>query len=361
MSENGKRDIQHPNWCFTLNYGGADQLPRSSVDRFLEVLSSKATYLVVGFEVAPTTAQKHAQGYVQLSKRARLTELKAIPDGGTVHWEVARGDEVQNRDYCLKECGDDRLEVGEARTVNSGVREQKRWKEARECAVKNDFAKMDDQIYVMHYSSVKAIARDHLMVGADLDGTCGLWIYGPSGTGKSRTAREEFGPPTNIYLKPVNKWWDGYRDQPHVLLEDVEPSHSVLGYHFKIWADRYAFPAEVKGSTIAIRPKKIVITSQYHPRDIFTDPESLAAILRRFTLRYVGPQPNPWEGTLTTIQIQPPQSTAAIVEDGVNIPSQVATSSVIVTEGLSSKNTSNPLPSPPELSRQTASLQNAQD
>lgn len=288
------RDMQHPNWCFTFNYGGENQPSREVVERFLDLLNSKAQYLVVGFEKAPGTGQLHAQGYIQLSGRARLKQLKALPDGYTVHWEVAKADEITNTEYCLKSCGSDFVQCGEPRQLNAGLREKKNWETTKQLAIAGKLSEVSAQIYVQHYSSLKRIAQDHLKMGSDLSDVCGTWYYGPSGCGKSRHART-LCEADQLYLKPVNKWWDGYRGQTHVLLEDVDPHHSVLAYHFKIWADRYAFPAEVKGSTIAIRPQELMITSQYHPREIFTDPEDLAAIQRRFTLRWMGSLPNPYE------------------------------------------------------------------
>lgn len=65
----------------------------------------------------------------------------------------------------------------------------------------------------------------------------GLWICGPPGTGKSSTIRDVFGD--DLYVKPQNKWWDGYDDQKHVLLDDHDTT--VLGHYIKIWADAYPF------------------------------------------------------------------------------------------------------------------------
>lgn len=67
-----------------------------------------------------------------------------------------------------------------------------------------------------------------------------------------------------------------------VIIDDFSREHSCLGYYLKIWADHYPFAAEIKGATCQARPKKIVITSNYHPRDIWDDPCILEPILRRF-------------------------------------------------------------------------------
>lgn len=40
-----------------------------------------------------------------------------------------------------------------------------------------------------------------------LDVLTNEWIYGPTGTGKSRMARREN---PEAFIKNPNKWWDGY-------------------------------------------------------------------------------------------------------------------------------------------------------
>ena len=89
-----------------------------------------------------------------------------------------------------------------------------------------------------------------------------IWYYGPPGTGKSRKVRQDH---PDVYDKPLNKWWDAYEDQDVVVLDDFGNNHAVLGDHLKRWADHYPFTAEVKGGATTIRPKTIIVTSNYHP------------------------------------------------------------------------------------------------
>lgn len=48
------------------------------------------------------------------------------------------------------------------------------------------------------------------------------------------------------YVKPTNKWWDGYEDI--VILEDVNRvAAKFLSHTIKIWYDEGPFRAEIKG------------------------------------------------------------------------------------------------------------------
>jgi len=81
-----------------------------------------------------------------------------------------------------------------------------------------------------------------------------------------------------------NKWWEHYDHEPEVLIEDVGKTHEWMGDFLKIWADRYGFRAEIKQDSMVLRPEVIIVTSNYHPKDLWPDPSVHEPILRRFQL-----------------------------------------------------------------------------
>lgn len=72
-----------------------------------------------------------------------------------------------------------------------------------------------------------------------------------------------------------------------MLIEDVGIDDKWMGEKLKIWADRYPFTAEIKCDSTMLRPKKIVVTSNYHPSEIWPDRSTLEPLLRRFKLRHM--------------------------------------------------------------------------
>jgi len=272
-------------WCFTINHYTV------SDDIELMELQPHTEYLVFGKEVSPTTGVNHYQGYVVLKEKARLTALKKRLS--RAHLEVARGTPKQASDYCKKE--NDYLEFGKLPDPPhklGGDATATRYQEAWELAKLGDIEAIDSRIRFVNYNVVRRIAQDHQKMPANLDApACGIWYHGPPRSGKSWKARSTEG---TQYLKPCNKWWDGYQNQDIVIIEDIGLEHDLLGYHLKIWADRYAFPAEQKGTTICIRPKKIIVTSNHTIDEIFRAvPATVAALKARFVEVEFAPRADP--------------------------------------------------------------------
>lgn len=105
------------------------------------------------------------------------------------------------------------------------------------------------------------------------------WHYGESGAGKSKHVREKY---KDAYVKTNTKWFDNYMGEDTVIIEEMGPNQ-IGAHHMKQWADHYEFPAEVKGGIVNIRPKRIIVTSNYSIRECWDKPEDYLPIERRFT------------------------------------------------------------------------------
>lgn len=260
------------NWVFTThNY----------TDESITTLDNLTVrYICYGKETCPTTGSPHLQGYVVFPNARRLSTVRELIPGS--HLERARGTPAQCITYCEKE-GRFYERGDRPRTPTElGDGERSRWALALSSAQSGDFDSIDPQILISHLGNLQRIHDVHMVVLPSLPTTAGVWIYGPSGCGKSRGCRTYF---PDLYPKPLNKWWDGYTDQETVLIDDVDPSHyQWIGSFLKIWADHYSFIGESKGRSRPIRPKRLLVTSQYTIEAVFLSlgRELVDALERRF-------------------------------------------------------------------------------
>lgn len=261
---------KHRAWTFTLN--------NYTEESYEAIKAIDCKYLVVGKEVGDS-GTPHLQGYIVFSNQRRMSALqKMIPQGP--HLEAAKGNSLQNYEYCSKD--GDFFEKGErpATPKEKGQNEKKRYAEAWETAKTGDIEDIDADIRMRLYGTIKRIRADYQQQPASLEALDFWWFFGASGTGKSRTARSE--NPV-YYVKNKNKWWDGYVDQPCVIIEEWNPDVvGALNQMLKEWCDHHPFCAETKGNTTCLRPPKIIITSNYTLEECFSsDPVGLLAPLQR--------------------------------------------------------------------------------
>lgn len=90
-----------------------------------------------------------------------------------------------------------------------------------------------------------------------------ICYIGPSGTGKSRAAREAY---PQAYWGPKGKWWDGYCGQETVIVDEMY-GHRFSFSELLQLLDRYPFQVETKGGVRQFTSRRIVFTSNQDPQD----------------------------------------------------------------------------------------------
>jgi len=253
-------------WTFTLN--------NYSDEEYEFMVKSEKVFLIMGKEVAPDTLTPHLQGFIYFKTEKSLKQMKKL--SSRAHWEMAMGNVEQNITYCSKEGNFEQWGNPPLSQAEKGAAGKAAITERWELAKAGRFEELPPEQLRMyeyiHRRNLNPIDR------VELDNE---WIHGTSGCGKSRYIRDEYG--SCYYSKPMSKWWDGYNGEDVVVLDDFDPTHGVyLGYFLKIWTDHYTFNAEIKGGMIKIRPKKIIVTSQYSLPECFTEQLTVDALIRRF-------------------------------------------------------------------------------
>lgn len=257
-------------WCYTLNNPTAPlELPDT-------------IYHIYGEEVGES-GTPHYQGYVVFEKRKRLTQLKKLSP--TAHWEVAKGTPLQASDYCKKdgkfhETG----ELPEHQGAKGGAANKRKYDDAFAKAKEGNLLEIESNLLIRHYSTWKKIRHDFHPKPVPRPTLDNEWISGETGVGKTSGALKRY---PDAYMKPCNKWWDGYNYEEVVIIDDMDlqcnSSDGISHRNIKIWTDHNPFIAEFKGGSMLIRPAKLIFTSQYTLDRLYSDPETLSALQRRFT------------------------------------------------------------------------------
>lgn len=251
-------------WCFTLNNpsGGAELY--KSID---------CLYIVIGDETGESGTHHH-QGYIYFKNARAFDGIKKILPAGA-HIEAANGNAAQNRTYCTKE--KILLEIGECpaqgkrkdiETVRSMIQEG--------CSMRaivdsvNSFQAIRGAELLLKYQEA---ARDWVPEV--------YWFWGPTGTGKTRTAFDLCAEP---WVSGRNlKWWEGYDAHTDVIIDDFRGDFCTFHELLRI-LDRYPYRVEVKGGSRQLLAKRIFITCPVGPQAAYPGcGEKINQLLRRIT------------------------------------------------------------------------------
>lgn len=267
-------NVNKPNryYCFTINNYSATDIEQ------LMAFCDDTTYLTYGFEKGTQESTKHIQGYVELPRPQRFSYIKKrLP---RAHLEIRHGSRTQARDYCHKE---------DPKPFEYGI-----WKPDKQ-GMRNDLVavkrKIDEGV------SEEVIADEHFNTwcrnyraferyrNLKNKKRCTekkvIWIYGPTGTGKSKKAMDL--APDAYWKPPETKWFDGYAGESTVILDDFRPSWFSFSYLLRL-LDRYPMSVENKGGSVPWVPTTIIVTCPSHPDELYNFvTEDIKQLKRRIT------------------------------------------------------------------------------
>lgn len=250
--------------------------------QFTPYLPAGCEWIRGQLEIGGDTQYVHWQLVVGFKRKLRLGGVKRI-FGDSAHAELTRSAAAE--DYVWKDdtaVANTRFELGQRSVKRSSKTD---WDQIWQSAVDGKFESIPAGIRVSSYAALSRIAKDHLKPTA-IERTVTVYV-GPTGVGKSRRAWEAAG--WDAYPKdPNTKFWDGYRGQEHVVMDEFRGKIDIS--NILRWTDRYPVSVETKGSGAVFNAKRIWITSNLHPDRWYPDldQETKDALMRRLTIEVMG-------------------------------------------------------------------------
>lgn len=282
-------------WTFTLNNYNEDDKP--------ELWNSgKHRYLIYGHEKGDN-GTPHIQGYIVLNERTTLRVMKTKYNT-RCHWEERKGTHPEARDY-IKKIGkySDKLHTIVAGPWEYGAEPEGQGKrtdlDAARDMINEGKSELEvaDAMFSTWCRNYKALERYRKLTTPGRSWhTEVLVLVGPTGTGKSRRAFDEFGASAFWLSAPRDRsggvWWDGYDGHEHVVIDEFYGWMRIDALLRLL--DRYPLIVENKGGGTTMLAKKVIITTNRKPRDWYKNCEQLwPALVRRLTpplgkVEYVG-------------------------------------------------------------------------
>lgn len=229
-------------------------------------------YIAWGEETCPETGRRHHQAFCYFHNPLSTSKRNLNKIGnmfGEVHANVEpmRGSFTQNTAYCSKE--------GSYHTVG----------DAPSQGARGDIEEIRDAILSGTTTSDEVCEADpafHHQYGRTLDRleaialrkkwrqwpTKGIWYTGPTGAGKSHKVFDNYHPDTH-YVKNLNEdWWDGYKGQEYVILNEFRGQISFS--ELLDLADKWPKTVKWRGKeSVPFLAKYVLVASIKTPQDVY--------------------------------------------------------------------------------------------
>lgn len=207
-TKNTKTSKRTRGWCFT-------SFEKEAPD-FDEVVME---YMVYGKEKCPETKKKHWQGFVYYINPKTMSAAKKYL-GDTVHMEPMRGTLKEAIAYCKKD--GKWKEFGKEPTQGSRTDLDEIAQKIVEGKISDvcDLADTMPAKYNLYHRTFKQIEDNRLRRKQRTTAPKAYWFWGSTGTGKSHKAAELAEGKTSYWYKNDNGWWDDYKQQDVVIIND---------------------------------------------------------------------------------------------------------------------------------------------
>lgn len=261
------------NWCFT-------NFDLNSPINFCE---KRMKYLLYGEETCPDTGNTHHQGFVVMKNGQTFKYMKKHVFNNNCHFEPCIGGFKSNFEYCTKD--------GNWQEFGKKPAQGERTDLANIVSdISEGFINIDDIVInkplVYHqYGRTLERANDIILLNKWRQSmTKGIWLHGKTGCGKSKLAFTSYSPKTH-YVVPEDKgWWDNYRQQKVVILNDFR---GHISYNNMLqMVDMHPYDVSRRGrSPMPFISDLVIVTSSLRPEQVYHNRENedkIEQLLRRF-------------------------------------------------------------------------------
>lgn len=305
---------RHDSWCFTSFadvpapfWSHADDRPSSDPG----YSGADPTELVFQRELCPDTGREHWQGYIHFAGRISFKRVCAWFGDPRPHLEPRRGSPSQARSYAAKEetrlPGTEPVVFGCSLSQKQGTRSdlQAAYEYIRQhggsaervpdagglgrVPSESAFADSFPRVWARYphlYARVLSLA-DRPRI-ADLPRRVCSYFFGPTGSGKSYSAREALEELNVDYFdkSPGSHWFDGYTGQSCVLFDDFRGSWMPYSLFLRVTDPAgYWVQVQTKGGHVMWKPVHVFVTSNVPIHKLYPNHDP-APLLRRFAGKY---------------------------------------------------------------------------